>query len=395
VRLALVYAHFNLSGSLPRQQVQLARYLVKEGHEVHAYSFAATRDPSLAPGVHFHDVPAAKASTSRVGLALHCATFARNATDMISRDRAAYDAVHGRGMSTWEQDILHLTGVVSGERRRDRQSHADGDKRQLFANMMRPVTAPIVPVRRFIERRIFEDRTPLVIHVSSRFVREDLLAAYDVDPARVQVVPPAVDLNEFQPPADRLAAQRELELTGPDPVILFCGHSFKRKGLDRAVLAVGKMRKRARLIVVGRGDAAPYRTLARQLGAEERVHFIGPRVDTWRFFQAADIFLLPTRVDMWGMTIAEAMATAVPPVTTTGAGGAELVTNEESGFVLPEPLDVDLLATILDRLADNPELRRRIGQAARKRAQTVTWDEHGRHVEAAMQRIAESRAKPR
>jgi UDP-glucose:(heptosyl)LPS alpha-1,3-glucosyltransferase len=312
---------------------------------------------------------------------------------MISRNRAAYDAVHGRGMSTWEQDIVHVTGILSGERRRDRLSRATDGERQRLEDALLPLKAPIVPVRRFIERRILEDRVPLEIHTSSRFVRDDVLAAYDLDPTRIRVVPPGIDLDEFHPPADRVAVRRELELPEPEPLILFCGHSFKLKGLDRAVIAVNRMREPARLVVVGGDDPAAYLKLARRLGVEERLHFTGPRTDTWRFFQAADIFLLPTRVDMWGMPIVEAMATAVPPVTTRGAGAADVIANEESGFVLPEPLDVDLLAETLDRLAADAELRQRMGQAAMKRAQSLTWDEHGRKVEAAMWNISERRRR--
>ena len=94
---------------------------------------------------------------------------------------------------------------------------------------------------------------------------------------------------------------------------------------------------------------------------------------------------------MWGMTIAEAMAAGVPPVTTTGAGGADLISHEENGFVLPEPLDVAALAATLDRLAADPDLRRRIGRSAEMRAQSLSWDEHGRQVEAAMLEIAKNR----
>jgi UDP-glucose:(heptosyl)LPS alpha-1,3-glucosyltransferase len=392
MRIALVYAHFNVTGSLPREQVQLARYLVRAEHEVHAYAFGATSEPDLAPGVQFHDVPATQASDTRLGLALHAATFARNATRMIERDRAAYDVVHGRGMSTWEQDIVHLTGVVSGERRRDRLScDSNGARQQQLKDAIRRAVSPILPVRRFIERRILEDRVPLEIHTSSRFVRDDVLAAYDLDPARIRVVTLGVDLDEFRAPADRMAARREVGLTEPETIILFCGHSFKRKGLDRAVLGLARMQERAQLVIVGDDDPAPYVALAKELGVAERLHFTGARTDTWRFFQAADIFVLPTRVDMWGMTVPEAMATAVPPVTTTGAGAAEVITNDQNGFVLSEPLDVDLLAATLDRLAADPELRHRIGRAAEKRTQSLTWDEHGRQVESAMRSIAEMR----
>jgi glycosyltransferase involved in cell wall biosynthesis len=391
MRIALVYSHFNLTGSLPREQVQLARYLIRAGHEVHAYAFAATSDPHLAPGIRFHDVPAARASDSRLGAALHVATFARNATRMIEDDRAAYDVVLGRGMSVWEQDIVHLTGVVSGELRRDRLTRDSAGFARRLKDAVLPVAAPIIPVRRFIERRILEDRLPLEIHTSSRLIRDDLLAAYDVDPGRIRVVTLGVDLHEFRPPANRIAARRDVGLPDGEPVILFCGHSFKRKGLDRAVLALAKMCEPALLVVVGNDDPSPYVTLANKLGVGQRLRFTGPRIDTWRFFQAADVFVLPTRVDMWGMTVAEAMATAVPPVTTTGAGAADVITHGESGFVLSEPVDVDLLAATLDRIVGDPEFRDRVGQAAAKRARSLTWDEHGRQVESAMQQIAASR----
>jgi hypothetical protein len=158
--------------------------------------------------------------------------FAKNATGMIEHDRAAYDIVLGRGMSTWEQDIVHLTGVVSGELRRDRLSRDSDGFRTRLKDAVLPVAAPIVLVRRFIERRILEDQAPIEIHTSSRLVRDDLLAAYDIDPGRIRVVTLGVDLSEFRPPADRMAARREVGLSEAATVILFCGHSFKRKGLD-------------------------------------------------------------------------------------------------------------------------------------------------------------------
>jgi glycosyltransferase involved in cell wall biosynthesis len=393
VRIALVHANFNQTGSHPRYHVQLARYLVSAGHEVHAYTFPATSERDLAPAVHFHDVPATKASDSRLGLPLHVASFAWNATKMIERDRAAYDVVYGLAMSTWEQDILHVTGVLSGEIRREKLWRASGGARQRLKDAIRRAASPIIPVRRFIERRIYEGRVPSAIHVDSGMVRDDLLDAYKVDPHRVRVVPPGVDVDEFRAPTDRVVARKQVGLTQPETAILFCGYSFERKGLDRAVLALAKMDQPAQLVVVGGDDPTPYEKLARQLGVGERMHFVGPRTDTWRFFQAADIFVLPTRVDMWGNTVVEAMATAIPAITTTGAGSADVITDGENGFVLGEPLDVDLLARTLDRLVADPELRSRIGRAAEKRARTLTWDEHGRRVESAMRQVAETRGR--
>jgi glycosyltransferase involved in cell wall biosynthesis len=394
LRLALVYAHLHLGASLPRQQVELARYLVRAGHEVHVYYHEAGSEVDLVPGACFHSVPASKPSGSRLGLPLHVASFAWNATRMLQQDRAAYDVVHGRGMSTWEQDIVHVTGVVKAEIARDRAARDDDQGlARRFKDLLLPAAAPIVLVRQAIERRIFEKETPLEIHTDSGMVRDDVLAAYQMDSSRVHAVPPGVSLDEFRPPSDRRAARRDVGFTGNEAVVLFCGHSWKRKGLDRAIRALARMREPATLVVVGDGDVERYEGIARELGVVERVRFAGPRADSWRYFQAADVFVLPTRVDMWGMTIVEAMASGIPPITTTGAGASSVIGDGESGFVLAEPLDIELLASTCDRLVADPTLRERVGHAAAAQARTLTWSEHGRRVEAAMLDAAERRQR--
>ena len=98
-------------------------------------------------------------------------------------------------------------------------------------------------------------------------------------------------------------------------------------------------------------------------------------------------------IDMWAMTVAEAMASDVPPVTTSAAGAADVIENGRTGFVLPEPLDVDLLASTCDPLLGDPELRRRIGRAVAVRARALTWEEHGRELEASMRNVAERRRR--
>ena len=393
LRIALVYPHLNLSGSLPRQQVELARYLVEAGHQVHVYLDRADSDPALVPRARFHGVATTRVSQSRLRLPLYVATFAWNASKILRRERGNYDVVHGRGASTWEQDIVHVTGIVDGEIARARNAREEGTALgQRLKDILLPVAAPVVPVRRAIERRIFEGRRPpLQIHTDSGLVRDDLLAAFELDPERVQAIPPGVSLDEFRPPLDRRQARQEAGISGSEAVILFCGHSWERKGLDRAIASLARMHHRAQLLVVGAGNVDRYEGLAQQFGVLPKVHFVGSRSDAWRYFQAADIFVLPTRVDLWGMTIAEAMASGVTPVTTVGAAAAEVIENGVTGFVLPEPFDPDAMASTCDRLVADHQLRRRIGQAAAEAARGLTWEAHGRRVEAAMLEVREHR----
>src|SRR5581483_8234388 len=285
-------------------------------------------DPGSIAGATLHDVGAPNAE-GRLGAAYELSAFARRAAVMLAAHRPQLDIVHARAPSLGEADVLHLPGVVAGELRRERESQGPVSSARRALDLALPVTRPLQTVRRRLERDAIESSRVREIHVDSRWVRDDLLALYDVDPAAVLVVSPGVDLDEFQPAADRAAVRRELGLPEDGPLLLFCGSDFRRKGLDRAIEALARMRQRARLVVVGGGQPAPFRRLAREAGVGDRLHFAGRRSDVSRFYQAADALVLPTRLDLWGVPILEAMAAAIPAVTTSAAGAAEAVVDGE------------------------------------------------------------------
>lgn len=126
---------------------------------------------------------------------------------------------------------------------------------------------------------------------------------------------------------------------------------------------------RIRLTIVGDGPKrARLEALASELGIEGRVTFAGavahdrlPEV-----FAAADAFCLPSFAEGLPVVLMEAMATAIPAVTTSVNGIPELVVDEENGLVVP-PGRADLVARALARLAREPELRNRLGRAGRER----------------------------
>ncbi|MGI8606102.1 MAG: glycosyltransferase [Gaiellaceae bacterium] len=390
LRVALVYRHFNLQGSLQRYHVELARYLVGAGHEVHVYSVPATRDGSLVPGAVHHDVPVLTISGDRVGPAAELASFAWRATRAIRLDFVPFDAVHARAPSVGKCHILHLPGVVGGELRRHRATRSEAGLVRDLKDLVLPVVRPMTTVRLGLERQALRGSALVEVHVDSELVRSDLLESYPELRVPVQIVSPGVNLEEFRPPSDRRAVREALGLPQDTHLILFCGHDFGRKGLDRAILALARMRETADLVVVGGGEREPYLRLEREARLQGRVHYAGARKDAWRFYQAADVVALPTRVDMWGTSVVEAMASGVPPVTTAAAGAAAVV-DESVGIVLPDPLSLDAFAEALDRLVGDEQLRRRLGAAARERASSLTWIEHGRAVEQALHRVRNAR----
>jgi glycosyltransferase involved in cell wall biosynthesis len=389
VKVALVGESFEKLGSLARAQVELARYLVGAGHEVHVYCDSRYCDRTLVAGVIFHDVPSAPYSVGRYRGAWRLFSFARSADRIIARDRAQYDVVFVRGSAATVCDIVHFPGVYLGERRRDRAARERTGPIRRAKDLVGPIVFPRGPLRVRLERRVIPRAH--AIQVDSGQVRDDLVAHYGVDPGRIEVAPTGVNLEEFHPAADRMALRTELGFSTEVPLVLFCGHDFDRKGLDRVFQALARLREPVTLAVVGEGDIERYRELAARLGIDERVTFVGGRSDVDRFYRAADLFVFPTRIDMWGGPIIEAMASGVPPIASEAAGAAEAITDGVSGVVLPEPVDVDALAPAVDRLIASPELRERMGASAREAARAYSWVSAGERVEAAMNEVVSSR----
>jgi glycosyltransferase involved in cell wall biosynthesis len=363
--LALVYRHFNTTGSLPRFHVELVRGLSRRGHEVHVFSTAGTTDERLAPAAVFHDVPVVTVAPGRF-VARELGSFAWNAARML--ERGSFDAIHTRHPSTWIADVLHVHGVF-----RARHHEGTGRTRFLASQLRHPGNLS----RTLIEWRAIRSSRVARFHVDSQLVCDDLERYYRVDPGQITVLPPGVNLDEFRP-GDRETARRELRL--PDGfLVLFCGHDFGRKGLDRLIDAIALMREGAHLVVVGGGDAAPYMTRARRLGVD--AVFLGSRSDPALAYQAADVFVLPTRVDMWGVTVVEAMACGLPAIVTANAGVATAVREGTTGFVLRDAFDVKELAALLDRVSSDPNLRTRMGSAGVDAARPFSWDVHVTRVE--------------
>jgi glycosyltransferase involved in cell wall biosynthesis len=386
MRIGLVYRHFNLTGSLQRYTVELARYLSRRDHEVHVFSIASTTLESLAPGCTFHPVPA-KHVQHGVWSVRELWSFASAAARQVARE--PLDVVHARLPSTWEADVLHLAGVTRGEARRGGADTA----RWRLAQARHPHNI----VRPWLERRAVRNPRVIRFHVDSTQVREDLVRVHGVERDRIRVVPPGVNTDEFRPAVDRASVRAALDLPRDRPLVLFCGHDFRRKGLDRALQALAAVELPTLLMVVG-GRAAElpeYERLAAELAVADHVRFIGPTTEAAAYFQAADVCVLPTRVDMWGTTAVEAMASGVPPIVSEAAGSAEVIEDGVSGYVLSEPFELDRFVMLLDRLLRSPELRADLGRAGRARAVELGWDRHGKLVEDDLVSVAANRRVPR
>jgi len=208
--------------------------------------------------------------------------------------------------------------------------------------------------------------------VVSQAVREYLSRYFPED---YVVIPNGIDLERFGPHVEPIPKYAEGK-----PTILFVGRLEKRKGfkyLLRAFPWVKAEFPEARLLVVGafdKDDKAPYLRYLREHRIKG-VRFIGylPDEELPRYYRSCDIFCAPsTGFESFGMVLLEAMASGVAIVASDIAGYRTVLTDEVEGLLV-EPENEIALAQAITRLLKEPELRRKMGQKGRARAEGYSW----------------------
>jgi len=212
---------------------------------------------------------------------------------------------------------------------------------------------------------------------------EQLVRLYGADPSRVEVVAPGVD-HAFFSPGDRAGARTALGhlQLGTGPVLLFVGRIQPLKGLDVAVQALAELRRPdATLLVVGGASGTDGRTevsrveaLARRLGVLDRIRFVPPQPHHLlsTFYRAADVCLVPSRSESFGLVALEAAACGTPVVAAAVGGLRTLVDHERTGFLV-DGRDPAQFALLADRIISEPALARTLSDQAALRATGYTW----------------------
>ncbi len=226
-----------------------------------------------------------------------------------------------------------------------------------------------------LETRLFAHPRLKRVIANSRQVQAEIIRHYAVDPARIRVVYNGLDRARFHSlaPDAREAVSRRLRVPAGAELILFVGSGFKRKGLTYLIEAFGSLsHKRYLLWVVGKGNAAPYLSLARRLGVADRIKFWGPMREIAPFYQAAAVLAMPTIYDPCSNAVLEALGCGTPVITTAADGAGEFITAGQNGGVLARPQDASALAKELAIWAvrgRDPEVRR----AAQEAVGRLSW----------------------
>jgi D-inositol-3-phosphate glycosyltransferase len=203
---------------------------------------------------------------------------------------------------------------------------------------------------------------------------------YGADPERIEIVPPGV-LHAFFSPGDRGGARSALHL-GDNPVALFVGRIQPLKGLDVAIEALARLERRdTQLLVVG-GPSGPVGEaelrkacgLASRLGVSDRVQLVAPQPHHLlsTYYRAADVVLVPSRSESFGLVALEAAACGTPVVAAAVGGLTTIIEPGVTGELLDSRAPA-VFAAAVDALLAEPERAAAMGEAAAQRARGYTW----------------------
>jgi UDP-glucose:(heptosyl)LPS alpha-1,3-glucosyltransferase len=173
------------------------------------------------------------------------------------------------------------------------------------------------------------------------------------------------------------------------------GNDWKNKGLPVLLDSLARLREfPIDILVVGREDPSPYRTIAHERGMTNRVHFFLPRSDVEFYYAAADAYAGPSLEDTFAQPPAEAMACGLPVIVSQTNGASEIITDGIDGFILKDPMDSNALAAMIRRLYEDRELRATIGEKAAEITRQYTWERNGRELAAIFEEILRRKSRP-
>ena len=234
------------------------------------------------------------------------------------------------------------------------------------------------PQRETQEKLVSQESDALVVW--SKHEKNFIASNYKVDPKKIYIIPPGVDLELFKP-IDQKEAREEINIQDDLKVILFVGRLERLKGLDTLLEALSMIdQEKINLLVVGGlyniSEVTRLKKLCNDFNLLEKVHFIGSinRTDLKYYYNSSDICVLPSYYESFGLSALEAAACGVPVVASKKGGLSSIVIDKKTGYLLqwrcPGPF-----VEKLEILLQSKDLRKSMGKNARQHAEKLNWDE--------------------
>jgi D-inositol-3-phosphate glycosyltransferase len=350
-------------------------------------------DPSvetLAPLSRVIYLPAGK-GLDKYSLYREVPSFASRIREFAARENISYDLLYSHYWLSGEVACLLRPQLAAGWAH---IAHTLGMvKNRTLAAGARP--EPEVRIR--VEAELAQQADLLI--ASTEDEAQELVHGYGADQQRVRVVPPGVDLGMFQP-VDRAEARRKIGYDAGG-ILLFVGRLERLKGVEIAIRSLGLLRDRqhddVRLLILGEdsheGDESEkdrLKAIAAEVGVRDRVDFIGSiaQHELPYFYAAADVCVMPSYSESFGLVALEAQACGCPVVASGVSGLRSVVRDEVSGYLIDEH-DPAAYAERIGRLLENGELAQQMGRRGRLLAQRFSWTRTADRLEGLFEQVVE------
>lgn len=253
------------------------------------------------------------------------------------------------------------------------------------------------PVRQETEREIIATADRVIAF--SPHERDALVRLYDADASRIELVPCGVDLSRFRP-LGRAAARHQLGING-HKVLLFVGRIEALKGVDLLLHTTAHLETDAEVQVLvvgsdgdGSGELDRLRRLADDLDVGKSVEFVGrvPQEQLAWYYSAADVCVIPSFYESFGLAALESMACGTPVVASRVGGLSTIVEHGRTGY-LKSWRCPEAFAHSLEMILSNRSLQDSMGVAARRRAETLSWDQVAAQMLELYLRLASFKSK--
>jgi UDP-glucose:(heptosyl)LPS alpha-1,3-glucosyltransferase len=351
MRFAIVRQQFHSDGAVERVTERALEALLERNVAVSLYtrSWPQTRLQLVEPAI---------CNPFYAGALWRDWGFARAACRMVRQTKPSLVEAHERILCC---DIYRAVEGVHAVWLEERRTQASFGERSAIA---------CSPRNRYLlrmEERLYASPWLRAVICGSRMVRDEIRGRYAVPEAKLQVIYDPVDGAHFHPGlrADRPKVLERHRINAKATVFVTVADDFARCGVATALGALAAVSAPAHLVVVGDDPHLErYRRQARALGIADRVTFAGRQTDRRPWYGAADAFVLPALYEPSPGAALEAMACALPVVTSTKCGAAELVREHEGGLACASG-DVAALAAHLRTLQD-ATARARFGAQARR-----------------------------
>ena len=210
---------------------------------------------------------------------------------------------------------------------------------------------------------------------------------------KVTVVPNGIDADSFIIPYSKEECRKKLGLADESSILLFVGALSPHKNPEviiRAIPALKHNIKNIRLLFVGEGVLKnQLQKISRELGVEDQVtflDFIDNQEHKAMLYKSADVFVLPSTQESFGIVILEAMACGIPVVATTVGGITNLVQDGQTGLLVP-PQNSEILTKTIEKLLGDFRLRQKLAEEGKKLVWNYSWSKIADQTETLYQEV--------